>query len=167
MTNLSGTAEQAHTAKGQPALPKGAVIAVVGFDGTESSERALDRAVRIVQDEGGRIEAVYVAHVPAAATLSTMGVGELHNAIDSTSEALGNQVYEKVSRRSLEWHFQRRDGEIVRELEAAYDEAMATARPEDRVVLVVGGPTHKAHHVVGSVASALVHKDRYEVLVVP
>ncbi|HWE55420.1 MAG TPA: universal stress protein [Acidimicrobiales bacterium] len=167
MTNVSGAAEQGRVGATPGTLRSGGVIAVVGYDGTESAQRALDRAIRIVEDEGGRIEAVFVGHVPAAAALSTMGVAELHGAIDDTSEALSNQVYDRASHRNLEWHFQRRDGDVVHELESAYEEIAATARPDDRVVMVVGGPTHKTHHLVGSVASGLVHKDRYEVLVVP
>src|SRR6202162_782146 len=60
-TNLSQTAG---TLPGSPDAP---TYAVVGFDGSASSLRALDAAARLLDARAGGIEVIYVAHAPAIA----------------------------------------------------------------------------------------------------
>ena len=66
-TNLSQTAG---TLPGSPDAP---TYAVVGFDGSASSVRALDAAARLLHDRPGGIEVIYVAHVPAIAAGADIG----------------------------------------------------------------------------------------------
>lgn len=44
-------------------FPDRLVYAVVGFDGSASSLRALDAAARLLNDRPGGMEIVYVAHL--------------------------------------------------------------------------------------------------------
>lgn len=49
------------------------VYAIVGFDGSASSLRALDAAAWLLNDRPGGMEIVYVAHLPAMAAASLTG----------------------------------------------------------------------------------------------
>src|SRR5487761_1199022 len=53
-----------------PSPLRSPVYLVVGFDGTEPARRALDSAARLLHDQEGVLEVVYVAHLPATAALS-------------------------------------------------------------------------------------------------
>lgn len=143
------------------------VIAVVAHDGSASSHRALDQAVEIVKAHGGRLEIVFVAHIPATAMWWPTGWADLIASFDKVAASLRDEVRELASRENIEWRFQRRQGDIVHELQAAYDEIAASAGPATRIVLVAGGPTHLLQHYLPSIASTLAHKDRSEVLIVP
>ena len=61
------TVNQEQTAGTRIGSTDGPVYAVVGFDGSASSQRALDTAARLLNDRPGGMEIVYVAHVPAVA----------------------------------------------------------------------------------------------------
>jgi nucleotide-binding universal stress UspA family protein len=50
--------------------PAGDVRLVVGFDGSPPAAPALEAAVNLLQGRDGRIEVVYVAHIPSMAALS-------------------------------------------------------------------------------------------------
>ena len=50
---------------------------VVGYDGSPPATRALDAAVRLLQGRPGRIEVVYVGHMPSMAALSADAVVEI------------------------------------------------------------------------------------------
>src|SRR5580704_14959744 len=64
-----------------PQLPA-PVFLVVGFDGTEPAERALDSAARLLHDRDGALEVVYVAHVPAGAAVSADALVEARYGFD-------------------------------------------------------------------------------------
>ena len=65
MTMLATT--QGQTAGTLSGVPDARVYAVVGFDGSASSLRAVDAAARLLHDRPGGMEIVYVAHVSALA----------------------------------------------------------------------------------------------------
>ncbi len=72
MNTLSISREQtAGTMAGAPDRP---TYAVVGFDGSAPSLRALDTAARLLNDRPGGMEIVYVAHLPAAAAAGLVGM---------------------------------------------------------------------------------------------
>ncbi len=50
---------------------------VVGYDGSPPASRALDAAVRLLQDRTGRIDVVYVAHLSSLAALSADAIAEV------------------------------------------------------------------------------------------
>ena len=70
---LEQTAGTAGSTSGAP------VFVVVGFDGSEPAQRALDAAARLLRDRDGRLEVVYVAHVPAGPTPSAGSMAEVSN----------------------------------------------------------------------------------------
>jgi nucleotide-binding universal stress UspA family protein len=50
---------------------------VVGYDGSPPASRALDAAVRLLQNRTGRIDVVYVAHLSSLAALSADAIPEV------------------------------------------------------------------------------------------
>jgi hypothetical protein len=55
---------------------------VVGYDRTPPASRPVKAAVNLLQGRAGRIEVVYVAHMPSMAALSPGAVTELEADFD-------------------------------------------------------------------------------------
>jgi nucleotide-binding universal stress UspA family protein len=168
-TNLSQTAG---TLPGSPDAP---TYAVVGFDGSASSLRALDAAARLLHDRPGGMEVIYVAHLPAIAAGADIGgraSAEVQQSLDEATRELSAEVRAHLQATHLRgaaqrWHFQRRDGAIADQLIAAADDLRRQRGPEAPVVIVVGRSEHGYHHVLGSVPQALERHDHFPVLVIP
>jgi nucleotide-binding universal stress UspA family protein len=150
------------------------VYAVVGFDGSASSLRALDAAVWLLNDRPGGMEVVYVAHVPAMADVALAGEASagVRQSLDDAARDLSDQVRARLQASHLRaaaqhWHFQRRDGAIADNLIAAADQLRREHGPDAGVLLVVGRSEHGYHHVLGSVPSALERHVHYPVMVIP
>ena len=140
---------------------------VVGYDGSPPASRALDAAVRLLQGRTGRIEVVYVAHVPSMAALSAGAMGELETGFDDVEQELRALAGEQLGGREVSWGFERRQGLIAEELIAAAKEIHA-ARPGDNVVvIVVGSSSLVSHRIVGSVAVSLARHSPVPMVVVP
>ena len=140
---------------------------VVGYDGSPPATRALDAAVRLLQGRTGRIEVVYVAHVPSMAALSAGAMGELETGFDDVEQELRALAGEQLGGREVSWGFERRQGLIAEELIAAAKEIHA-ARPGDNVVvIVVGSSSLVSHRIVGSVAVSLARHSPVPMVVVP
>ena len=173
MTTLATPLGQtAGTFSGPPDVP---VYAVVGFDGSASSLRALDAAARLLHDRPGGMEIVYVAHISAVAAAADVG-GEaaagLRQSFDDATRELSAEVRTRLQASHLRgaaqrWHFQRRDGAIADELIAVADDVRRQRGPGTSVVIVVGRSEHGYHHVLGSVPQALERHDHFPVLVIP
>ena len=164
----------AQTAGTLAASPDAPVYAVVGFDGSRSSLRAVDAAARLLHDRPGGMEIVYVAHLPVIAGMDLDGqaVAEMRRGLDDTARDLSLQVREHLEASRLRaaaqhWHFQRRDGVVADELIAAADELRLRRGPDATVVLIVGRSEHGYHHILGSVPQALERHDHYPVIVIP
>src|SRR5580700_6285785 len=72
-----------------------AVYAVVGFDGSASSLRALDAAARLLNERPGGIEVIYVAHVPAITAGADIGgraSAEVQQSFDDVTRELSAEV---------------------------------------------------------------------------
>lgn len=147
-------------------VPTGATL-VVGFDGSDPSERALQAAVQMLRARRGRIEVVFVGHVPTAAAYSASALVEIAGALDETERTLAHQVGEVLDGQGIEWHFQRRDGEIADQLIAAAEEQSASSRPDTQVAVVVGGTARRIDRYFRSVPRHLIRRDLFRVLVVP
>ena len=168
-TNLSQTAG---TVPGSPDAP---TYAIVGFDGSASSLRALDTAARLLHDRHGGMEVVYVAHVSAIAAAADIGgdaSAEVRKSFDDATRELSAEVRAHLQDAHLSgaarrWHFQRRDGAIADQLIAVADEVRRQRGPEAALVIVVGRSEHGYHHVLGSVPQALERQDHFPVLVIP
>ena len=139
---------------------------VVGYDGSPPASRALDAAVRLLQGRTGRIDVVYVAHMPSTAALSPGAVAELEIGFDDVERELRTMAGEQLAGLQESWAFERRQGLIGEELvEAARD--IGAAHPSATVVLVVGSSSLAAHRLVGSVAVALARHSPVPLVVVP
>jgi nucleotide-binding universal stress UspA family protein len=172
MSTLTTSTEQtAGTLAGSSDRP---AYAVVGFDGSASSLRALDTAARLLNDRPGGMEIVYVAHLPAMATagLTAEGSLEVRESFDDATRELSEKVRARLVASHLRaagqrWHFQRRDGAIANNLIAVADELRLRHGPDAEVFLIVGRSEHGYHHVLGSVPAALERHVHYPVIVIP
>ena len=168
------TVNQEQTAGTRIGSTDGPVYAVVGFDGSASSQRALDTAARLLNDRPGGMEIVYVAHVPAVAAAGLVGAAsaDLQQSFDDATRELSEAVRARLQASHLRaaaqrWHFQRRDGAIADNLIAVADDLRYRHGPDAEVFLVVGRSEHGYHHVLGSVPAALERHVHYPVIVIP
>ena len=168
------TVNQEQTAGTRVGSPDGPVYAVVGFDGSASSLRALDTAARLLNDRPGGMEIVYVAHLPAVAAAGLVGAAsaDVQQSFDDTSRELADEVRARLQASHLRaaaqrWHFQRRDGAIADNLIAVADDLRQQHGPDSEVFLIVGRSEHGYHHVIGSVPAALERHVHYPVIVIP
>lgn len=139
---------------------------VVGYDGSPPATRALDAAVRLLQGRPGRIDVVYVAHMPSLAALSPGAVAELETDFDDVEQELRAAADEQLRGRLAGWGFERRQGLIAEELLGAAKD-IGAAHPDGTVVIVVGSSSHVTHRVVGSVAVGLARHSPVPLVVVP
>ena len=139
---------------------------VVGYDGSPPASRALDAAVRLLQGRTGRIDVVYVAHMPSMAALSPGAVAELETGFDDVEQELRTAAGEQLGGRVAGWGFERRQGLIAEELISAAKDIRA-AQPDATIAIVVGSSSHITHRVVGSVAVGLARHSPVPLVVVP
>jgi nucleotide-binding universal stress UspA family protein len=139
---------------------------VVGYDGSPPASRALDTAVNLLRGRTGRIEVVYVAHMPSMAELSPGAVNELETNFDDVEQELRTLAGEQLRGHEMDWGFERRQGLIAEELIAAANDIRA-ADPHATLVIVVGSSSQVMHRVVGSVAVSLARHSPVPLVVVP
>jgi nucleotide-binding universal stress UspA family protein len=146
--------------------PPANLYLVVGYDGSAPASRALDAAVRLLHGRAGRIEVLYVAHLPAADSLSADAIGELEVDFDDIAQELRTMAGEQLRGREERWEFARREGQIAGEL-MAYATGLGEAHPDDTTVIVVGSSSQAMHRIVGSVAVTLARRSPVPIVVVP
>ena len=149
-----------------PTPPATDLRLVVGYDGSPPASRALDAAVNLLQGRTGRIELVYVAHLPSMASLSPGAVAELEIDFDDIERELRTMAAEQLRDLEQSWGFERRQGLIAEELIAAAKDLRA-ANPHATVVIVVGSSSSVTHRVVGSAAVSLARHSPVPLIVVP
>src|SRR5439155_7278254 len=81
--------QTAGTAGSSPGAP---VVVVVGFDGSEPAQRALDAAAGLLRGREGQLEVVHVAHVAASAGLSTQSETSALASADNLERRLADEV---------------------------------------------------------------------------
>lgn len=139
---------------------------VVGYDGSDPANRALDAAVRLLRGRHGGIDVIYVANLPGVDALSFGAVAEMELDFDEVEKDLRASVAERLNGCGIAWDFQRRQGPIAHELiEAA--SAIEQAHPGDTTVVVVGSSSHATHRLVGSVAVGLARHCPVPLTIVP
>ncbi|HEX3795973.1 MAG TPA: universal stress protein [Acidimicrobiales bacterium] len=148
-------------------IGKNQLVLVVGYDGTEPAQRALQAAADMLGDSPGRLEVVYVAHVPAATAFSAQAMAAVHEGLDDEAEELAEGAEALLHSTKVKWHFQRRNGEIAPELVAAAAEQLDSEGPSTHLVLVLGGSAHKIDRYLNSTPARVLRQDRFEVYVVP
>ena len=100
---------------------------VVGYDGSPPASRALDAAVRLLQDRTGRIDVVYVAHLSSLAALSADAIPEVEKDFDEIGQDLRAQAAGQVCASGAAWKFERRQGIIADQLIRSYVGVSATS----------------------------------------
>jgi nucleotide-binding universal stress UspA family protein len=143
------------------------LVLVVGFDGTEPSLRALRSAADVLQQRPGRMDVVFVAHVPSTVALAAQAISAVREGLDTEERDLAKRTDEILGDTDVKWRFQRRNGEIAAELLAAGKEELDSEGPSTKVVLVVGGSAHKIDRYLNSTPAKVIRQDRFEVFVVP
>src|SRR5215469_4233 len=149
--------------------PTADVYLVVGYDGSPPATRALDAAVRLLRGRSGRIDVMYVAHVPSIDMMSADALAEVEASFDDVAKELRAQAEEQLRGREDRWRFERAGGaasEITDSLIAKAGQ-LSEANPDDNVSIVVGSSSHAVHRMVGSVAVGLVRRSPVPVVVVP
>jgi nucleotide-binding universal stress UspA family protein len=146
---------------------KNPLVLVVGYDGTEPSQRALKAAADALESAPGRIEVVFVAHVPSTVAFSPQAMASVNEGLDTDEHELAAGIEEVLGSTGVKWHFQRRNGEIAPELLAAAAEQLDAEGPDTHLVLVLGGSAGKIDRYLNSTPAKVLRQDRFEVFVVP
>lgn len=146
---------------------KGQLVLVVGYDGSEPAQRALVGAADMLRDRAGRIEAVFVAHMPSTVAFAAGAVAAVREGMDTEEDELLTSVDDTLRPLDIKWHFQRRNGEIAPQLLAAGEEQLEAAGPDTKVVVVVGGSARKIDRYLNSTPARVIRQDRFEVVVIP
>jgi nucleotide-binding universal stress UspA family protein len=120
----------------------------------------------LLQGRTGRIELVYVAHIPSMAELSPGAVGELETGFDDIEQELRAMAGEQLRGLEQSWGFERRQGLIAEELIAATMDIRAV-HPHATVAIIVGSSSQAMHRVVGSAAVSLARRSPVPLIVVP
>ena len=128
-------------------------------------DEAMD-AIRNLRRRTGRIEVVYVAHVPSIDMLSPGAVAEMEVTFDEIARDLHVTAGEQLRGLEERWGFERREGLIPEELIAAA-ESLRDAHPGDTAVIVVGSSSHAMHRVIGSAAVSLARRSPVPLVIVP
>ena len=149
-----------------PTPSSGDLFLVVGYDGSPPSSRALDAAIRLLQGRSGRIDVVYVGHVPAIDMLSASAIAEMDISFDEIERDLRASAGAQMEGREERWRFERGQGIITDQLLAAATN-LREEHPDDNVVIVVGSSSQAAHRLVGSVAVSLARRSPVPVIIVP
>ena len=164
VTALSRTPEMTTGTSGRSAK---VLVVVAGYDGSAPAGRALERAADLLEGRDGLIEVVFVSQVPASAAFWGPAFAEVSKGLDEQAETLAEEVRARLAGADHPWHFQRRAGAVATELLTVAADLNDRYGDSADVVIVVGGPSHRYHHLVGSVGVGLVHADRFPVVVVP
>jgi nucleotide-binding universal stress UspA family protein len=153
--------------------PTGPVHLIVGYDGSPPAARALDAAVRLLQDRDGHITVAYVAHLSNLAMLSPGAIAEIESDFDQIEEQLRAAAAGQLRGHGATWEFQRRQGlvpdQLITMATALSDAATGDigAGPAATVAIVVGSSSHATHRVVGSVAVSLARHSPVPLIIVP
>jgi nucleotide-binding universal stress UspA family protein len=134
---------------------------VVGVDDTDDNKNVLARAAGLARENGLRLVAVHVRHIPVLAQMSPAVIGLAEESLDLMEADARRAAEDVLPATGVDWEFVVRSGEPAHELMAVAEERSAAA-------IVVGGRPHRAavSGLVRSVDAALVHRFRGSVLVV-
>lgn len=146
--------------------PEAFLHLVVGYDGSPPARRALEAAIVLLHSRIGRIDVVYVAHLPGAGVEPPVASPEMDPGYVQIEQELRAQAAEQLRDRGAAWGFQRRLGNAAHELSTAAT-GIRAANPDEFVVIVVGSSSSAIHRVAGSVAVGLGRHPPVPLLIVP
>jgi nucleotide-binding universal stress UspA family protein len=144
----------------------GYLVVVVGFDGSEASERALESAKRLIAGRLGVLVVVFVAKPSGAAAMNPSAMSEIRFGLAAEARQLESALPALLGE-ERRWRFERRDGEVADQLMSVAREEAGSFGPEATVMVVVGKASSRLHHLVGSVPVGLVRRESFPVVVVP
>jgi nucleotide-binding universal stress UspA family protein len=147
--------------------PNAPLIAIVGYDGTDTSRQALAAAKALVAGREGRLEVVWVAHTPGLAAMSADAEAGILENFSAIHQELGAEVRELIGHDEQRWIFHRRDGLVAHELLASAEELRRQLGDHATIVIVVGASVHAYHQVMGSVPVSLARQPKFPLLVIP
>lgn len=154
MTDQAAAAQRPTAPDAQPSGP----LLLVGYDQSQSSRRALDYAVRLAGERGGRLVVVSVHN-----TLLVAIAPELMPDVTSANVEIDTEVRAELVERlgdTVPWELVCLEGNpfllLTEHAEALGAEA-----------IVLGGSRRSGLHLTGSLAVNLVKKARWPVIVVP
>jgi nucleotide-binding universal stress UspA family protein len=148
----------------------GDLYLVVGYDGSDPADRALDTAAALLRGRDGCIDVVYVPHMPSVDMLTPEAVAGMTVTFDELTRDLHAQASEQLRGREEErWRFERGQDMYsdVPGVLIGVAEKVRTAHPADNVAIVVGSSSQARHRVVGSVAVSLARQAPVPLLIVP
>ena len=79
----------------------------------------------LLQGRTGRIEVVYVAHLPSMAAFSPGAAAEMETDFDEVEQQLRTMAAEQLREHVPDWDFERRQGLIAEEILAAAKDQVA------------------------------------------
>lgn len=144
----------------------GYLVVVVGFDGSETAERALKSAKRFIAGRLGSLIVVFVARVPGTAAMTPAALGEIRYSLDAEADQIAAAL-PRLLGEERRWRFARRDGDAAEQLMAVAREEASSFGPDASVIVVVGKASSRLHQYLGSVPVGLVRHECFPVVVVP
>ncbi|WP_229399397.1 universal stress protein [Micromonospora okii] len=136
-------------------------VVLVGVDGTRTSLRAASYAAGLARRQGAGLVVVFVSSPAAFAGLAPgLDAGAVQRNHDELAADLREEFRRSAEELGLPITFLARRGDAYAELCAAADEHRAD-------LVVVGSSEQAGHRLVGSVATRLVRRGRWPVVVVP
>lgn len=147
----------------------GNLYLVVGYDGSAPATRALDAAAALLNGRDGRIDVVYVPHLPSVDMMSPGAVAGMKVSFDEMAGSLRTQASDQLRGREERWRFERGQGMVndITDVLIKVAEKVRDAHPRDNVAIVVGSSSQGVHRMVGSVAVSLTRRAPVPLLVVP
>lgn len=143
--------------------PEKSLVLVVGYEGSDPARRALAAAGRILHDQNGWIEVVYVQPTAPAERESPRPAADV---IDSLGPAPGDLHYEVASLLDAErwpWNFRSTSGAVAEEITEAARAIADDGGPSRTVAIVVGSD----RRLTFSVPTLLARRSGFPVVIVP
>lgn len=133
---------------------------LVAIDATETSYRAAAYAAGLARRQGSRLICLYVHAVGGMTSLSPVLAGPLLQAQAETVDEIRRVIADNAEPRGIDASFIEATGNPAQEIVRVADEMRVDA-------VVVGASSQAGHKIIGSIATALVRRAHWPIIVVP